>query len=257
MTTALVTGASGGIGAELAVSLARRGFDIGLVARRADALAAVAERVEATGRRAVIVPTDVTDRDAVHRAVATVEGALGPIDLAIANAGSGAPTPARRLDAPVVTGLFRLNVDGAVHLFEAVLPGMLARGNGHLAAVSSIAAWRGLPINGAYSATKAALDVLLEAWAVELRGTGVAVTTVHPGFVRTPLTDKNPFPMPFLLEADDAAERIAAGLVARRRSIDFPWPMVMLMRAVHQLPNGLWERVATRLLPRGRTSGAP
>ncbi len=245
----LITGASGGLGAALAVELGRGGHAVGLLARRRSELDAVAERVVAAGGTAAVAPVDVTDRDAVVAAVADLEARIGPTDIAVANAGVGRPTPAKKLDASHVAWIFRLNVEGAANLFEATLPGMLARRSGQIVGVSSIAAWRGLPPSGAYSASKAALDVLMEAWAAELRGSGVCVTGVHPGFVRTPMTAANRFPMPFLMEADDAGRRMAAGILARRREVNVPLPMVALMRAVHWLPGSVYEWLAPRLVP--------
>ena len=248
-----ITGASGGLGAALAIELGRRGHAVGLMARRSSELEGVSASVRAAGGTAAVRAVDVTDRSAVLAAVRALETELGPIDIAVANAGAGRPTPARKLNAEHVAAIFRLNVDGAVNLFEATLPGMLARGRGQLVGVSSIAAWRGLPPSGAYSASKAALDVLMEAWACELQGTGVCITGIHPGFVRTPLTDVNKFAMPFLMEADDAGRRMADGILARRREVNFPLPMVALMRAVHWMPGFLYERLAARLVPSDMT----
>jgi short-subunit dehydrogenase len=241
MAHVLITGASSGIGAALAVEMARRGHDVGLVARRRDALDRVAEEVRSLGRRAVVAAADVTDRDAVRAAVARCEEELGPIDVAVANAGGGGKNPAAAFDALGATAVMRLNLDGALFLFEAVLPGMLARGRGHLVGVSSIAGHFGIPGAGVYSASKAALHRVLEAFAVELRSTGIAVTTVNPGFVDTPLVARNTNPMPFRWSADRAARVIATGIERRRRLVEFPLPLRLVAALGRRLPSPVVE----------------
>ena len=171
-----------------------------------------------------------------------IESLLGPLDLVVANAGVGLPTDAARLDAGACRKLMRVNYEGAVNTFAAALPGMVSRGRGRIAAVSSLAAWRGLPGNGGYGASKAALSTLMQAMRIELAPVGVGVTVVHPGFIATPMTARNRFPMPFLLEADDAAERIVRGLERGRARVDFPWPMVLALGLVRLLPRPLYER---------------
>lgn len=248
----VITGASSGLGEHLAIELGRRGHSLGLVARRADLLETVAARVRETGAKAAIAVADVTDRAALRQAVDRLADQLGPVDIIVANAGAGGPTPASRMDAERITGQMRLNFDGVVFAFDAVLPQMLERGSGQLVAVSSIAAMRGLPPNGAYSASKAAVTSLCEAFGAELRPQGIAVTTIHPGFVRTPLTAKNKFPMPFLLDADKAARIMADGILAQRRRVDFPLPMTLLMSLVQMLPAFVYEPLAARAVPRAR-----
>jgi short-subunit dehydrogenase len=248
----LITGASSGLGEYLALELARRGHVLGLVARRGDKLAEVAEAIARVGGRAAWSVADVTDREALRRAIAELEVANGPTDILVANAGSGTPSPAARIDAERVLSIMRLNYDGVVYAIEAVLPGMLARGAGQIVAVSSLAAWLGLPQNGAYSASKAAVSRLMEAYSGELRPLGIAVTTIHPGFVRTPLTAKNRFKMPFLQEPESAARVMADGILARRRTVDFPVAMRWLVRVASWLPAPLFERAVQRALPSTR-----
>ncbi len=245
MAVVLITGASSGIGAGLAAELARRGHDIGLVARRADLLAEVAATVRAAGRRAVVAPADVTDRDALFAAVRSIEAELGPIDVAVANAGMGYPTPAAKLDGLKVTAMMRLNFDAVVYTFEAVLPAMVARGGGQIVAISSIASMVGLPSSGTYSASKAAVSTLMQSFGAELRPKGVAVTTVHPGFVETPLTAKNKHPMPFIWTCDRACRVIADGIERRRVLVSFPWQLTMVLGIVRLLPAS-WAEAALR-----------
>lgn len=246
MPVAIVTGASSGIGAALARELSRRGWKVGLVARRVELLDALVAELRAKGGDAAAASADVTDRAALDTAVKALEAALGPCDLLVANAGSGQPAPAYKVPIDTILSIMRLNYDGVVHAVGAVLPGMLERRSGRLAVVSSVAATRGLPGHGAYSASKAAISTLWEAMRVDLRPRGIGCTTIHPGFVDTPLTQKNRFKMPFLLSAEEAARIVADGLEAGDTDITFPWQMRWVSRLMRRLPNWLWDRVAPR-----------
>ncbi len=246
MPVAIITGASSGIGAALARELARRGFRVGLIARRSELLDALVAEMRSAGATAAAATADVTDRAVLTDAVARLEAELGACDLLVANAGSGSPTPTHKVPVDIILSTMRLNFDGVVHAAGAVLPGMLERRSGRLAVVSSVAAARGLPGNGAYSASKAAISTLWESMRVDLRGRGVACTTIHPGFVATPLTEKNRFKMPFLLTAERAAVLVADGLEAGRSDITFPWQMRLIMRMMRRLPNWAWDRIMSR-----------
>src|SRR5207247_2132325 len=142
---------------------------------------------------------------------------LGPVDLLIANAGVGMPTLLDPVNVVDIEQMFRVNVLGMVYAFDAVLPEMLQRGRGHLAAVSSLGAYKGLPGESAYSASKAAINTYLEGLRIQLRNRGIAVTTLCPGFVKTPMTDVFHFHMPFLMESDEAARRMVRALARRRK----------------------------------------
>jgi short-subunit dehydrogenase len=168
---------------------------------------------------------------------------LGPVDLLVANAGVGVPTLLDPVNIEAVEETFRVNVMGVIYSIDAVLPLMLARGSGHIAAVSSLGAYKGLPGESAYCASKAAVNVYLEGLRVPLRARGVAVTTICPGFVRTPMTAPNTFAMPFVLEADAAAARIARALRRRAKVVNFPWPMAVLMKLTRWAPDWLMARV--------------
>lgn len=254
MPVALITGASAGIGEALARELARRGYTLGLIARRRPLLDTLAEELRAGGAKVAVAAADVTDRAAIADAVRSIEGDVGPTDVLVANAGSSTPSHAKKVPVDALVDVMTLNYFGVVYTVGAVLPGMLERRAGHLAAVSSVAGFRGLPAHGAYCASKAAVTTLFESFRVDLRGTGVAVTTIHPGFVETPLTAKNKFSMPFLMKADRAARIIADGLVAKKADVTFPWQMDLLFRhVVVPLPDWAWDRAmagqAKRELP--------
>jgi short-subunit dehydrogenase len=137
---------------------------------------------------------------------------------------------------------FRVNVLGLVYALEAVLPPMLSRGRGHLVAVSSLAAYKGLPGESAYCASKAAVNAYMEGLRIQLRSRRIAVTTVCPGFVQTPMTAANEFHMPWLLDADEAARRIIRALKRRRRVYNFPWQMNLFMKTVRRLPDWIVAR---------------
>lgn len=249
---AVVTGASSGIGRELARQLAAAGARVGLIARRRGELEDLATSVRAAGGVAVAAPADVTDRGQVDAAVAVVRGALGPVDLMIANAGVGMPTLLDPVNVEDVEAMIRVNVLGVVYAFAAVLPEMLRRGSGQLAAVSSLAGYISLPGESGYCASKAAVNAYLAGLRSHLRGRGVSVTTLCPGFVATPMTAANDFPMPGLLTAEEAARLMLRAILRRRPVYNFPVRTALLTRLLATLP----EWVVTRLMTRYNEAAA-
>ena len=245
---ALVTGASSGLGREMARQLVGRGFKVAVTGRRECELRESACRVEAAGGQCLVLVGDVTDPEDVRRHYATIRGAWGGLDLAILNAGVGEGVDGRAFCADTVHRVLATNVGGAANWLEAVLPDMIAAGDGVVAGISSLAAWRGLPRAGAYSASKAALATLLESTRVDLRGTGVTVVIVHPGFVKNggdPADDKGKL---FLLELEDGVGRILTGIERKRRVVHFPWQLSYLMRyGVHNLPGFAYDWLMSRL----------
>lgn len=237
-----IIGASSGIGEATALAYAGRGVMVAISARRADALQAV---VAKGGGRIRAFPLDVTDRVATGETVAAIEAALGPIDLAILNAGSHEPVDVAAFDPGAFDRLFTLNVGGAVNALAALIPRFIGRGAGKIAIVSSVAGFGGLPTASAYGATKAALINMAEALRTDLKPHGVAVAVINPGFVRTPLTDRNEFPMPAIIEAGDAAERIVTGLAAGRFEVTFPRRLSWFLKLLRLLPYGLYFRMVS------------
>ena len=241
--TVLITGASSGIGEALAVEFGRRGARVGLLARRAEVLREVVAKVEAAGGRAFAVAVDVRDAGEVRAASAKVREQFGEIDVLVANAGIGEITLAREFDIEVVTQVLSVNVLGAMNSVAAVLPEMIARGSGQLVGISSLAAYRGFPGSGAYCASKAALSTFFESLRAELRPRGIYVTTIHPGFIDTPMTRGRNQKMPFLLEPERAAKMMLRAIEARRRTYAFPWQLAAISRVIKWLPTALYDRM--------------
>ena len=232
---AWVTGASSGIGEALSLGLARAGWTVAASARRGEHLAALAARSEAAGRIHPL-PVDVTDELAVRSAVATIEGRLGPIDAAVFNAGDYTPMPARGFDTALCRHLMEVNYLGVVHGIGAVLPRQLERRAGRILINASVAGYRGLPGAAPYGASKAALINLAESLRAELHGSGVTIRVINPGFVRTPLTAKNDFAMPALLDPQSAADEILRAFDGDGFEITFPKRFTYVMKLLRCLP---------------------
>ena len=232
---AWVTGASSGIGAALSLGLARAGWTVAASARRADRLAALATDPDGA-ERIHPFPDDVTDEPAVRAAVAAIEERLGPIASAVLNAGDYTPMAARDFDTALCRQLVQVNYLGVVHGIGAVLPRQLERGGGQILINASVAGYRGLPRAAPYGASKAALINLAESLRAELQGSGVRIRLINPGFVRTPLTDKNDFAMPALLDPRSAAERILRAFDGDGFEITFPRRFTLFMKLLRCLP---------------------
>lgn len=247
---AWITGASTGIGRAVALRLARDGWTVVASARSADKLEALAAEAEALTGRIVPKPVDVTDKAALTDAVSAIEAEVGPIALSILNAGTFVPDGVKGFEAETFAKQFTLNVFGVANCLEPLLPVLIARGTGQVAIVSSVAGYRGLPRALGYGASKAALINFAESLYLQARPYGIKVQVVNPGFVRTPLTDKNDFPMPFLVEVEDAADRIVRGLGRDGFEIAFPTPFVAILKRLRCLPYALYFPLV------GRTTGA-
>ncbi|MGZ5474984.1 MAG: SDR family NAD(P)-dependent oxidoreductase [Thermoanaerobaculia bacterium] len=244
MKNAIITGASSGIGAALARELARRGWSLALLARRGDLLNELRDSLPA---KAVAISCDVTDAAAVESAVRRAESELGgKFDLAIANAGVGVSGHATKFNLAAADQTIRVNVIGMMNLFAAVIPSMVERRSGRFAGVASLAGLRGMPGAAPYCASKAAMQAFLEASRIELEPHGVGVTIVNPGFIATPMTQKNRFKMPFLMQPEDAVSIIADGLDRGKRVIEFPRPMSLLVRLARFVPDAIYDRIMVK-----------
>ena len=278
----LITGASSGIGRGLALELARRGAKLGLLARGIDTAQAAAAAAGAgasgsshvsstrpasgsrlqevvseieSGRdsnsasgtvQALELPADVRDARAVRAAADRLRKEFGRIDVMIANAGMALTTDASELDPEDVARLLDVNVMGAVNSVAAVLPEMIKHGSGQLVAISSLSAYRGLRKSAAYCASKASLSSFFESVRIDLIGSGVDVTIVHPGFIKTPLTAGRKAKMPYIMEVDYAVEKIIHAIEKRKKSYAFPWQLATIVRASMLMPTFMYDRIARR-----------
>jgi NAD(P)-dependent dehydrogenase (short-subunit alcohol dehydrogenase family) len=245
----LITGAASGIGRALAHHLAREGARIAALDRQAEALDRLAGELGSAGQFASAV-ADVTDLPTVRAAVARLEQQLGPTDLLVASAGIGRKTAAHEFQAEEVNAHIQVNLVGVVNSIDAVLPGMRQRRRGHLAVLSSLASYRGLPLMAGYCASKAGVNVLLDSLRVELRAFNVAVTTICPGWIRTAMTEHLNLARHEVMEADVAARIIVAALRRRRPFIAFPARMVWQVRLLRYLPCPVSDWITRRHLRR-------
>lgn len=231
-----ITGASSGIGLELAKLIAKHSDHVAVSARTVDLLEDLASEHDAL----TAYPLDVTDASAVSVCVAEIENKTGGVDLAILNAGAWTLMTVDEFNLEAIRKGIEVNYMGVMHALDALLPGMLARGSGHLVLVASVAGYRGLPRSSAYGPTKAALINLAETLACELRPRGIKVSVVNPGFVDTPMTRDNPFRMPGLITPEEAAAAILSGLKKEKFEIRFPWVFTTFMKLLRLLPNSLY-----------------
>ena len=237
----IITGATSGIGTALAHCYARRGAVLGLIARRKTELEQLAARLSTPVE---IYPADVRDSAALQAAAADFLARHGCPDIVIANAGVSTGTLTEfAQDIAAFQEVLDINVLGMVKTFQPFVAAMRSAGQGALVGIASVAGYRGLPGAAAYSASKTATISYLESLRVELRASGVKVVTICPGYIATPMTSQNPYPMPFILSADAAAQRIA-GIIARGTTFAvIPWQMAIVARVLRVLPNWLYDRL--------------
>ena len=249
----VITGASGGLGAAIARRYAAAGATLGLIARRAQEL----ERFAATCAGACAThAADVRDSAAMRAAAADFTSQHGVPDIVIANAGVsiGTLTEAPE-DEQAFRDVFDINVIGMVNTFQPYIAPMRSRGGGVLVGIASVAGYRGLPGSGAYSASKAAAISYLESLRVDLRGSGITVITLCPGYIVTAMTDKNSYRMPFIMTADEAANKIAVIIEKRKTYAVIPWQMAVVARLMHVLPRFLFDPLAARSRRKPRRTG--
>jgi short-subunit dehydrogenase len=240
MAVTFITGVSSGIGRQLARRLAARGDAVALAARRHDLLESLAEEIRAEKGSAIAVACDIMDRAQVAAAVRQTDAALGPVERLICCAGGGEKTRIEGFSADHVQRVIALNVGGTANCIEAVLPGMLARGRGHIVAVGSLAAYRGLPGAAAYCAAKAALGALIEGLRVDLAPRGIIVTLLMPGFVHI-IPEKKRKPLAMSLDA--ATKRMARAIDHGRPYDAFPWRLRLPLALLCLVPAGLADRL--------------
>jgi short-subunit dehydrogenase len=250
-----ITGASGGLGEELAKAYAAPGVTLGLTARRLPELTRVAEQLRAQGAHVAVYAVDVTDHAGLRAAAREHISRFGAPDTVIANAGISAGTFTEfEEDLAAFEKIMQVNVTGLFATFQPFVAAMKARGQGTLAGIASVASVRGLPGSGGYCASKAAAVSYLEALRGELRSAGLKVVTVCPGYIRTPLTAKNKYPMPFLMDADDAARRLKRVIDSGTSYAVVPWQMGLVAKLLRLIPNWLFDRVLANKPTKTRAS---
>lgn len=240
-----ITGASSGIGESLARRLIDEGARLVLSARNNASL----ETIRLLAPDAVdVVAVDVTDREAVMQAASTIQSRLGALDCVILNAGNCEYVDVAEFDPAMFERMMAVNFHGTVYCIEAALP-LLKKGNHpYLVGMSSSAAYAGLPRAEAYGASKAAVRYLFQSLDIDLKNEGIDVSVILPGFVQTPLTDKNDFPMPGRISVEKATDAIIKGLAARRPEIAFPWLFTWMLRLAARLPDQIRTRLYSKMV---------
>ncbi len=238
-----ITGASSGIGEALAMNYAARGATVGLVARRADILEELRHRIaEQTRGAAAVYAADVTDPIALKDAAREFIAQHGSPDVVIACAGASMSIDPQREDHLLAFNqVLATNTCGTLATFQPFIAAMKTRGSGKLVGIASVAGVRGLPGASAYSASKAAVIALCESLRIELRGSGVEVLTICPGYVRTPMTAAVPYKQPFLIDADVFATHAVDAIHAGASYSVIPWQMAWMARFMKILPNSLYD----------------
>ncbi|HKP82768.1 MAG TPA: SDR family NAD(P)-dependent oxidoreductase [Pyrinomonadaceae bacterium] len=242
----MITGASSGIGRGIALEVASRGANVGLLARREELLNEIVAGAKQRNVGAVAAAADVRDVKAVREAADRFRKELGPIDVMIANAGIGTSDHATRLTPEHAANVMGINVLGAVNSVAAVMPEMVERKQGRLVAISSLAAYRGLAKSAAYCASKAALSSYFESLRIDLRHTGVGVTIIYPGFIKTDLTAGRHAKMPYLMELEDAVKKIVSAIEREKKSYAFPWKLATIVRGCMLMPPKMYDWIAER-----------
>ena len=245
---AWVTGAGKGIGRQLALELAKDGWLVAASARTESDLNRLINDAAAFEGAVKAYPVDVTSEQQIKELIHEIEISLGEIDLAILNAGTYIRFGAAEFTVNKFYTQWNVNVMGTINCFVYIMEKMKPRKSGHVVVVSSLSAYRGIPMASGYGASKAALTNMCEALKPELEQFGIKLSVVHPGFVRTPLTSRNKFPMPFLMEVDVAARRIIKGIKKDKFEIAFPMPFAIFMKVIRRLPYPIYFAMTRRLL---------
>jgi len=247
LRTALITGASSGIGDALARELAGRGVEVALCARRVGKLEELAADIRRKGGAARVYPMDVRDVSDTRETIARADDDMSGLDIVVANAGVGRQRWSGKLRwREDVEPTLAVNVHGAAATLTAVLDRMVERRRGYIVGISSLAQYRGVPSSATYSASKAFLSTFLEGLRIDLKSSGVGVTDVRPGFVRTEMTRGNKHRMPWLMEPEEAARVILRGIERREPVVQFPWQLATVARSAALLPPVIYDRAVAR-----------
>lgn len=240
---AWITGASTGIGREIALQLAAAGVKVAVSARSVD-------KLQNLGANIYPFPLDVTNASAAQETLKLIEQTLGQVDLTVFAAGTYSEVAATEIDPKLFASIMSTNYLGTINCLSAVMPKMLARKQGHISWIASVTGYRGLPKAAAYGPSKAALISLAESLKPELDQHGITISVINPGFVETPMTAKNDFPMPFLMRPQDAATRTLEGLANKKFEITYPLRLVIILKFARLLPYNLYFWLIKKLILR-------
>ncbi len=241
----LVTGASSGIGKYLSLLLAKEDCKLILLSRRINELEKLSDSIK-LNKTLTIYKCDVSDLEQVELIYHQIKNKFGKIDIAVLNAGVGHQVKIQDFDINQAKETFDTNVFGVLNFFKVLLPDFIARRGGYIIGVSSMADVRGFVNSGIYCASKSALSKILESFRIELKSFNVKVVTVRPGFVQTPMTDKNKFHMPFLLQPEKAAKIILNGIKKEKSIIQFPLSIYLASELITHMPNSLFEFLSSK-----------
>ena len=245
----ILTGASSGIGYTLAKLFAREKCNLALLARRKNILDSLANELKIFGNKIIPIECDVSQKESVARAYSQIKESLGEIDIAILNSGVSYRMRIEEFDSSKGEKIFGANFMGIVYFVEQLLPDFIKNRKGTIVGVSSLADSRGYPRSTFYSASKAAATKFLESLRLELKKYNIKVITIKPGFVRTPMTDKNEFFMPFLIDVEKAAKIILKGIKKEKRIIQFPFPIVLGSKFLSIIPDSFYDFLMSKQLP--------
>jgi short-subunit dehydrogenase len=250
-----LTGATSGIGKALTVRFLNEGMRVALTGRNKEKLEQFITTLDVQEGRLLAVPADVAIKEDIESGYSMIKSTWGVPDMVIANAGTHINMPASEITVDKCRKLFEINLIGAVSTLLVGLPDMLERGSGHLVGVGSLSSYRGLPLAAAYGASKAGLNNFLQSLRFDVETYGLSVTAINPGFVRTPLTDRNTYPMPMIIEADQAAEYIWSGLSKRKMEIHFPPAFSWTCKFLRILPYQFYHALVRRFTGSAKRRG--
>jgi len=248
----LITGASSGIGYSLAKSLPKENCSLALISRRKELLDQLASEIKVNANKIQTYVCDVGNINDVRNTYKQIKNDFGKIDIAILNAGISSGGSIKNYSSLQAEETFKINTLGIVYCVEQILSDFLQRKEGLIVGMSSLADSRGFGRSGFYSASKSAVSLLLESLRVELISYNIKVITVKPGFIKTPMTQKNEFHMPFLMDVDKAAKIILDGIKKEKRVIQFPLPIVIGAKILKFMPDWLFDYLMSKQLPHRR-----
>jgi short-subunit dehydrogenase len=245
----LLTGASSGIGYSLAKSLPKENCSLALISRNEKKLNDLLTELKNVKIKISAYLCDVGNIDEVRKVFEQVKNDFGKIDIAILNAGTSHRLEIKNYSSEIAREIFNVNVFGIINFVEQLLPDFIERKEGMIVGVSSLAESRGFPKSGFYNASKSAASLMLESLRIELKPFNVKVLTIKPGFVRTAMTDKNEFQMPFLMDVEKAVQIIIEGIKKEKRIIQFPIPIVIGSKISKFIPDWLFDYLMSKPLP--------